>query len=124
MCIEGGVVKYRLLGVAAVLRLLVTCLVVVSAPLHAQKKGMTLPAKDTITNWLNNNKVPAVGIGLIENGKIKQARVFGELREGVLARDNTMFNVASLTKPIVAVLILKLVSMGRWNLDEPLSNYF
>src|SRR5215204_578793 len=96
----------------------------VSAAPRSQQKRLTLPDKDTISSWLDSSKVPIVGIGLIENGKVKQAKVFGELRKGIPAPDNTIFNVASLTKPVVAILTLKLTTMKRWSLDEPLSNYF
>jgi CubicO group peptidase (beta-lactamase class C family) len=116
--------KEWLLAGLCIFLLFMTLPSAVSAPLHAQKTGMKLPASETIHDWLNRNKVPVVGIGLIEDGKIKEAKVFGELRAGVPAPDNTIFNVASLTKPIVAILTLRLVGMGRWNLEEPLSDYF
>ncbi|MHC0443631.1 serine hydrolase, partial [Flavobacterium sp. 3-210] len=37
---------------------------------------------------------------------------------------NTIWNVASLTKPITAIIALKLVSQGKWNLDESLDKYW
>jgi len=83
-----------------------------------------------IPDWLKETSVPAVGIGIIEDGKLKYTKVFGELRRGgptqprSLAPPNTIFQVASLTKPVVEVLTLKLVSSGKWNLDEPLANYW
>jgi CubicO group peptidase (beta-lactamase class C family) len=80
--------------------------------------------QEKIPVWLAENNVPAVGIGLIENGKIKYVKVFGELKKGVPAPDNAIFNVASITKPVVAMLTLKLVETGQWDLDEPLANYW
>jgi CubicO group peptidase (beta-lactamase class C family) len=35
-----------------------------------------------------------------------------------------VFNVASLTKPITALVTLKLVSLGKWQLDEPVFKYW
>ena len=67
---------------------------------------------------------PTLGVGVIEDGKLKEVKVFGELRKGVLAPLNTIFGVASLTKPITALLALLLVNAGQWDLDEPLSNYW
>lgn len=63
--------------------------------------------------WLAQTHVPAVGVAIIENGKLKVARVFGELRNGVPAPVDTLFEVASLTKPIVTMLALKLVNEGN-----------
>lgn len=77
-----------------------------------------------IEKWLKENEVPALGIGVIENGKLQQIKVFGEILNGISAPYNTIFNVASLTKPITAIVALKLVSLGKWNLDEPLYKYW
>ncbi len=77
-----------------------------------------------IEKWLNENRVPTLGLGIIDNGKLKQVKVYGEITKGVSAPYNTIFNVASLTKPVTALVALKLVSLGKWNLDEPLYKYW
>jgi CubicO group peptidase (beta-lactamase class C family) len=77
-----------------------------------------------VEQWLKQNSVPALAIGIIRDGKLKEIRMYGEIKNGVAAPYNAIFNVASLTKPIVAVLTLKLVSDGHWSLDESLSNYW
>jgi len=81
-----------------------------------------------VPDWLKETNVPAVGIGIIENGKLGYVKVFGELKkgasQGVPAPANTIFQVASLTKPIVEILTLQLVTRGEWKLDEPLANYW
>lgn len=80
-----------------------------------------------VPGWLKETNVPAVGIGIIEDGKLKYTKVFGVLKNGgpgSPAPQNTIFQVASLTKPVVEILALKLVSEGKWKLDEPLSNYW
>ncbi|WP_310002855.1 serine hydrolase [Flavobacterium granuli] len=46
------------------------------------------------------------------------------MKKDVTAPFNTIFNVASLTKPIVSMLTLKLVSSRKLKLDEPLYKYF
>lgn len=77
-----------------------------------------------IEKWLKQNKVPTMGLGIIENGAVTQVKVFGEITKGVTAPYNTVFNVASLTKPVTAIVALKLVSLSKWNLDEPVSKYW
>jgi len=77
-----------------------------------------------IEKWLKQNKVPTLGLGIIENGELKQIKVFGEITKDASAPYNTIFNVASLTKPVTAMVALKLVSLGKWNLDEPIYNYW
>lgn len=77
-----------------------------------------------IEKWLKQNNVPTLGLGIIENGELKQIKVFGEITKGVSAPYNTIFNVASLTKPVTAMVALKLVSSGKWNLDESIYKYW
>ncbi|MNJ84634.1 D-alanyl-D-alanine carboxypeptidase precursor [compost metagenome] len=74
--------------------------------------------------WLKENKVPTLGLGIIENGKLQQIKVYGEIAKGNAAPYNTIFNVASLTKPVTAMVALKLVSLGKWDLDEPIDKYW
>lgn len=74
--------------------------------------------------WIAENKVPCIGVGIIEDGVLKYVKVFGELKKDVPAPKNTIFNIASMTKPIVAIVTLKLVESGQWNLDESLDKYW
>lgn len=77
-----------------------------------------------IEKWLKENNVPTLGLGIIESGKLKQVKVFGEISKGISAPYNTIFNVASLTKPVTAMVALKLASLGKWNIDEPVYKYW
>jgi len=77
-----------------------------------------------VPKLLNKYQAPAVGIGIIENGKIEFIKVYGEHQKGLKAGSNTIFNVASITKPVVATTVLKLVANGNWDLDKPLYHYY
>lgn len=77
-----------------------------------------------ITELLKQHKVPALGLGIIEHGKLVSAQVYGELTPGTIAPQNTLFKVASLTKPVVTMLTLRLVAAGKLQLDEPLAAYW
>ena len=74
--------------------------------------------------WLRKHNIPALGIGYIQDGKIVKANVYGVLAKGKPAPDNAIFTVASLTKPITAMVALRLVAEGKWQLDEPLATYW
>lgn len=100
-------------------------IIFIGMSLQAQTNSkVNLSFEDKVQSWLTENNVPAVGIGIIENGEIKYAKVFGELEKGISAPKNTVFNIASITKTVVTMLTLKLVEMGQWDLNEPLSNYW
>lgn len=74
--------------------------------------------------WLIKNKIPALGIGYIREGKIDEVTVYGQLQKGRPADEKAIFTIASLTKPITAMIVLKLVDRGIWNLDEPIYKYW
>jgi CubicO group peptidase (beta-lactamase class C family) len=79
---------------------------------------------DEIQKLLDETHIPALGIGIIKGGKLTEVKVFGELTKGVTAPFDAIFNVASLTKPITAIVALKLASAGKLDLDEPLDKYW
>jgi CubicO group peptidase (beta-lactamase class C family) len=87
-------------------------------------KVSAFDADETIQKLLDENKIPTLGLGVIKGGKLTEIKVFGELKKGETAPFDTIFNVASLTKPIVAITALKLASAGKLNLDEPLDKYW
>lgn len=93
-------------------------------PVFAPYNDSTFRNEATIEQWIQTHKVPVLGIGIIRNGRLQSANVYGQLKPGVDAPVNTLFNVASLTKPVTAMVALKLASQGKWKLDEPLYRYW
>ena len=106
------------------LLLFITIALLTIHPALAQKDTLQASLLKDVPAWMAANHVPCVGVGLIEHGKIKWVKVFGQLQTGRPAPPNTLFNIASQTKPVTAMLTLKLVQAGKWSLDEPLSHYW
>ncbi|WP_181875914.1 serine hydrolase [Sphingobacterium spiritivorum] len=79
---------------------------------------------DKITQWQKVLNIPNVAISIIENNKVLDTKVYGNLSNGDTAPKNMIFEVASLTKVVFSTLVLKLVDQKRWKLDEPLAKYF
>jgi len=79
---------------------------------------------DNVEAWLKLNKVSALAVGVIDHGKLQQIKVYGELDKGRPTAYNSIFNVASLTKTVTTMITLRLVTEGKWNLDEPLYKYW
>ena len=97
-----------------ILLLIVVQVLLIEISLHAQNNTkVNLSFENKVQSWLTENNVPAVGIGIIEDAKIKYIKVFGELKKGVPAPDNAIFSVASITKTVTAMLTLKLVEAGQ-----------
>jgi CubicO group peptidase (beta-lactamase class C family) len=100
------------------------------APLHAQSASPS-PSLDVRTTldaqvpgWLARHDVPSLAVARIRDGRVAWTRVYGQQAEGVPATDSTLYNVASLTKPLFAELMLRLAADGRLSLDEPMSPYW
>lgn len=74
--------------------------------------------------WLKANNVPSIAIGIIHDSILQQVKVFGDLDKDKPAPYDAIYNVASITKLITTMTTLRLVSAGKWNLDEPLYHYW
>lgn len=80
--------------------------------------------ENSIEKLLKENNVPALGIGIIENGKLTKVEVYGTLDKQTTAPYDAIFKVASLTKPVFALTVLKLIDKGLLDLEEPLYKYW
>jgi CubicO group peptidase (beta-lactamase class C family) len=77
-----------------------------------------------IPRLLTEYEISSVGVAVIEDGHVALTRVYGEQSPGVPATNATLFNLASLTKPVTAEVILRLASTGELSLDEPMARYW
>jgi CubicO group peptidase (beta-lactamase class C family) len=69
--------------------------------------------------------VPGIGIAVVEQGRLAWSRGLGLLQAGQEARvdDGTLFEMASVSKPIFAYMVLMLVERGVLALDAPMVAY-
>lgn len=74
--------------------------------------------------WLAEHDVPSISVAYIQGGRVRWTRAYGEQAEGVPATPATLYNVASLAKPVFAETILRLAAEGRLSLDEPLAGHW
>lgn len=70
-------------------------------------------------------KVPGMAAGIAQDDRIVWQKGFGyaDLEWGRPITPDTVFHVASLTKPFAAVLLMQLVEAGQLSLDEPVTSY-
>jgi CubicO group peptidase (beta-lactamase class C family) len=95
-----------------------------SAVAQTEKSSPLENEEEFVTRKLKEHHIPYLGLGIIKKGKLEQIKSYGEHQLGKPAPYNTLINVASLTKPVVAMLTLKLVATGSWDLDAPLYPYW
>ena len=79
---------------------------------------------ENLPGWLKKYDVPSVAVAYIADGRLAWTAVAGEQSPGDPATEATLYNLASLTKPIVAETILRLASQNRLQLDEPIYPYW
>src|ERR1700683_3957585 len=68
--------------------------------------------------------VPGVSIAFIHDGKIEWARGFGVTSiGGPPVTPETLFQAASISKPVAAMAVLRLVQLGKLSLDADVNDY-
>jgi CubicO group peptidase (beta-lactamase class C family) len=91
----------------------------------ATRSGLRDRLDQKVPTWRKAYGVTSVAIAYIENGKLAWTAFYGEQTPGgPPANEKTLYSVASLTKPISAEVILRLVSDAKISLDEPVSAYW
>jgi len=72
-----------------------------------------------IDEWVGPHGVPGVGAVVWSGGEIVAERYAGEAQPGVPVTNETLFPLASVTKPVSAATFMALVDDGAVSLDEP-----
>jgi N-acyl-D-amino-acid deacylase len=86
--------------------------------------GQAVPELSAFDDWMKSfmaeHQIPGGQLAIVKNGKLVYARGFGwadrEAKEPV--QPESLFRIASVSKPITAVAILKLVDQGKLKLDD------
>src|SRR5262245_44447291 len=68
---------------------------------------------------------PGVSIAVVNNYKIEWARGFGVREQGKRdpVTETTLFQAASISKPMFALAVMRLVQEGKLDLDEDVNRY-
>jgi CubicO group peptidase (beta-lactamase class C family) len=100
------------------------------APASPESAGMSKPALDRLENHLKQRYVdagrfPGTQLLVYRRGKIVHSTVqgFADVERKVPVKDDTIFRIYSMTKPITSVAFMMLVEEGRVALDEPVHKY-
>lgn len=69
--------------------------------------------------------MPGLAVAIVERGRVVLARGYGHanLERQVAVTADTPFNIASVSKPISAVVALRLVEQGRLDLDRRMASF-
>jgi CubicO group peptidase (beta-lactamase class C family) len=76
------------------------------------------PQRHAIADRMAALKVPGVSIAVVDAGQVAWARGYGQGGDGRAVTPDTLFQAASLSKPVAAMVALRLVELGTLSLDE------
>lgn len=87
--------------------------------------GRRAPSTYALQERMAEHEVPGVSIAVVEGGRIAWARGFGVRETGTTdpVTATTVFQAASISKPIAATAVLRLVEDGILDLDLPVNDY-
>lgn len=92
---------------------------------YKKKEAAIAQLERNLPALMNAADIPGISIALIRGGKTVWTRGFGvknsQTKEAVTTE--TIFEAASLTKPVFAYAVLKLAEAGKLDLDAPLNKY-
>src|SRR6202167_3912020 len=96
-------------------------------PIHDDARSVGLDTRgwqrtlDLLADWCRRGLIPSAGLVCGRSDRVTRAHYFGSQSIGGPAgsiRDDAMFLVASITKPIVAMGAMLLVERGQLSLDD------
>ena len=94
-------------------------------PLNKPDQETIAALRKRIPELLKESSVPGLALALIRDGKTYWVQGFGvrNAETGQAVSEDTVFEAASLSKPVFAYGVLKLVDQGKLDLDAPLTRY-
>ncbi len=83
------------------------------------------PVTYTLSERMARYKVPGISVAVVNGGRIAWARGYGlkEANTTDSVTPTTLFQAASISKPVAATAMLRLVDKGTLSLDVPINDY-
>ena len=96
----------------------------VTAPAEIPISGAAVPGMgsydQTIADFMREHAIPGGAVAVLRDGKLIYARGFGyaDLESKTPVQPDALFRIASVSKPITAAAIMKLMEEGKLELDD------
>ena len=81
--------------------------------------------RQAVSDEMSRLGIPGLSLAVAEAGQVRHEAGFGfaDVENEVPARPETVYRLASVSKPITAVAVMKLAQDGRLDLDAPVTRY-
>ncbi|MHC4163251.1 MAG: serine hydrolase domain-containing protein [Planctomycetota bacterium] len=102
-------------------------ILLLAAPLLAEPPPRTgtcpdalRPFDELLTSFMAEHRVPGASLAVVRHGRLVVARGYGwaDREEKAPVRPESLFRIASVSKPITAVAVLQLVEAGKLELED------
>src|SRR5262245_49059338 len=94
-----------------------------------ESQGFTTAGLDALTkefrSLVDNQKRAGVTTLVARHGKVVHFDAYGkaDAASGAPLKPDSIFRIASMTKPITGVAMMQLWEQGKWKLEDPVSKY-
>lgn len=80
---------------------------------------------DAMRTEIDAGHYAGISVMVARHGKLAKFGTYGyqSLETGAPLREDAIFRIASMTKPIIAVAMMTLYEEGRWQLDDPVTKF-
>lgn len=78
-----------------------------------------------VADEMARQKIPGVAVAVIHNGKVVKEKGYGmaNVELNIPVTNDSVFKIGSISKPMIALAVMKLVDEGKIGLDDPVSKY-
>ena len=92
----------------------------IEGPQHPNRQGHD---PFTLGEIMERYRVPGVSIAVIKDFKIHWAKGYGiaDVETGAQVNTDTLFQAASISKPVAAMAVLKAVQDGKFSMDDDIN---
>src|SRR5687768_3742064 len=85
---------------------------------------------DKVDNYvkaqMDQRRIPGLGLAIVQNGRVTKQEAYGfaNIELKAPAREESAFEIGSITKQFTAALILMLAEEGKLSLDDKVTKFF
>ena len=119
--VRDGRASWRLQRPAGVLRTAADYIETIEGVQDPRSDGL---GRLTIESMMEDRGVPGVSVAVIHDFKVHWARGYGvaDVETGAAVDTETLFQAASISKPVAAMAVLRAVQDGHFSLDEDIND--
>lgn len=95
------------------------------SPVHGLPAETVEAIRSAVSDEMSRLGIPGLSLAVAGSGEVRYEAGFGwaDVENAVPARPETVYRLASVSKPITAVAVMKLAEEGRLDLDAPVWRY-